>query len=76
MAVRHDNFAVGTIRIHRVNASGTQLKHKQTMDSGVGVTSRLLFLMVSDMRYLYIDLTRSVSMTDRYRAANTSHRIG
>ena len=32
MAIRHDGLAVGTVRIHGVNAAGVQLKNKQTRD--------------------------------------------
>jgi hypothetical protein len=34
MAARHDDLAVGTVRIHRVNAVGIQLKNKETRDDG------------------------------------------
>src|SRR6266567_2879695 len=30
MAIRHDGLAVGTVRIHGVNAAGVQLKNKET----------------------------------------------
>ena len=47
VAIRHDGLAVGTVRIHAVNAAGVHLKDKETRDDGVAL--RLFFLTASDM---------------------------
>ena len=38
MAIRHDGLAVGTVRIHGVNAAGVQLKNKETRGDGAGAS--------------------------------------
>jgi hypothetical protein len=34
MAIRYDGLAIGTVRIHGVNAAGVQFKDKQTSGDG------------------------------------------
>ncbi len=38
MAIRHDGLAVGTVRIHGVNATGVQLKNKETRVAGASAS--------------------------------------
>jgi hypothetical protein len=42
MALRHDGFTVGTVRIHGVNAAGVQLKDKETRDDGAGTSASVV----------------------------------
>src|SRR5258705_11364833 len=44
MAIRHDGFTVGTVRIHGVNAAGVQLKDKETRDDGAGASASIFLL--------------------------------
>jgi hypothetical protein len=44
MAIRHDGLAVGTVRIHGVNAAGVQLKNKETRGDGAGDSGSIVFL--------------------------------
>jgi hypothetical protein len=42
MAIRHDGFAVGTVRFHGVNAAGVQLKNKETRGDGAGASASIV----------------------------------
>ena len=42
MAIRHDGLAVGTVRIHGVNAAGVQFKDKETRDDGAGASASIV----------------------------------
>jgi hypothetical protein len=42
MAIRHDGLAVGTVRIHGVNAAGVQLKNKEARDDGACGSASIL----------------------------------
>src|SRR5713226_6530353 len=44
MTIRHDGLAVGTVRIHGVNAAGVQLKHKETRCDGAGANASIVLL--------------------------------
>ena len=44
MAIRHDGLAVGTVRIHGVNAAGVQLEDKETRGDGAGVGGSIVLL--------------------------------
>src|SRR6266581_1973410 len=44
MAIRHDDLAVGTVRIHGVNAAGVQLKYKETSGDGAGTSASIALL--------------------------------
>src|SRR5712664_3408931 len=44
MAIRHDGLAVGTVRIHGVNAAGVQLKNKETRDDGADASASIVLL--------------------------------
>jgi hypothetical protein len=44
MAIRHDGLAVGTVRIHGVNAAGVQLKHKETREDGARLSASIVLL--------------------------------
>src|SRR5882672_5872507 len=41
MTIRHDGRAVGTVRIHGVNAAGVQLKDKQTRDNSASARASI-----------------------------------
>jgi hypothetical protein len=43
-AIRHDGLAVGTVRIHGVNATGVQFEDKETRHDGA-VTSASIVLL-------------------------------
>src|SRR6266576_6928985 len=42
MAIRHDGLAVGTVRIHGMNAAGVQLKNKETRGDGAGAGASIV----------------------------------
>src|SRR6202051_1232883 len=42
MALRHDGLTVGTVRIHGVNATGVQLKNKETRGDGAGANASIV----------------------------------
>ena len=44
MAIRHDSLAVGTIRIHGVNAAGVNLEDKETRSGGAGDSASIVLL--------------------------------
>src|SRR5882724_12775292 len=44
MAIRHDSLAVGTVRIHGVNAAGVNFKDKETRDDGAGDSASIVLL--------------------------------
>src|SRR6185369_1895873 len=44
MAIRHDGLAVGTVRIHGVNAAGINLEDKETRSGGAGDSASIVLL--------------------------------
>src|ERR1700754_4418501 len=42
MAIRHDGLAVGTVRVHGVNAASVYLENKETRGDGAGAPRVLL----------------------------------
>src|SRR5882724_9237579 len=44
MAIRHNGLAVGTVRIHGMNAAGVNLEDKETRSDGVGASGSIVLL--------------------------------
>jgi hypothetical protein len=42
VALRYDGLAIGAVRIHGVNKTGVQLKHKKARNEGAGTSVSFL----------------------------------